>query len=56
MEHVLDICDPDTYVDSQGVSELENAITIEISYLKKNHTWELVLRPLGKNVVKCCWV
>jgi hypothetical protein len=29
---------------------------IEIDYLSKNHTWDLVPRPQGKNNVKCPWV
>jgi hypothetical protein len=28
----------------------------KLDSLSKNHTWELVPQPQGKNVVKCRWV
>ena len=42
MAHVLDICDPDTYVNAQTVPKWENVVTTEIFSLKKNQTWKLV--------------
>ena len=39
MDHVLKICDLETYADSQGQLERENAMTIEYASLlkKKKH-------------------
>ena len=28
----------------------------EMDCLEKNHTWDLVPQPRGKNIVKCRWV
>ena len=56
MEHVLEHCDPDTYVDSRGVPEWENVMSAKIDSLKKNQMWELVPQLQGKNVVKYRWV
>ena len=31
-------------------------MVVEIDYLKKNQTWELIPRPQGNNVVNVLWV
>jgi hypothetical protein len=56
MTHVLETCDPVTYSDAQGQPEWEQAMQTEMDSLLKNHTWDLVPRPQGKNIVKCRWV
>jgi hypothetical protein len=56
MTHVLETCDPVSYSDAQGQPEWEQAMQDEMNSLLKNHTWDLVPRPQGKNIVKCRWV
>ena len=56
MACVLETCDPNTYVDAQGLPGRENAMFFEIESLQKIQTWDLVPQPHGKNVVKYQWV
>ena len=56
MTHVLETFDPITYANAKGQSKWEQSMLIEMDHLLKNHTWDLVPRPQGKNVVKCRWV
>jgi hypothetical protein len=56
MTHVLETCDHVSYADVQGKPEWEKAMQAEMNSLLKNHTWDLVPRPQGKNIVKCRWV
>jgi hypothetical protein len=53
MAHVLETCDPISYSYAQGQPEWEQAMQDEMNSLLKNHTWDLVPRPQGKNIVKC---
>jgi hypothetical protein len=52
MEHVLDACDYDTYEHENGKLEWENVMSNEYNSLMKNKTWDFILRPHGKDVVK----
>jgi hypothetical protein len=56
MTRVLETCDHVSYSDAQGQPEWEQAMQDEMNSLLKNHTWDLVPRPQGKNIVKCRWV
>ena len=56
MTQTLDTCDPKSYTDARGNLEWDQAIQHEINSLDKNHTWDLVPRPTGNNIVKCRWV
>jgi hypothetical protein len=56
MTRVLETCDPVTYSDAQGQPEWEKSMQYEMDSLLKNHTWDLVPQPQGKNIVKCRWV
>jgi hypothetical protein len=53
MTHVLETCDLVSYSDAQGQPEWEQAMQDEMNSLLKNHTWDLVPQPQGKNIVKC---
>ena len=53
MARGIDLCEPNTYVDAQGIPKWEIVVIVEIDSLKKNRTWELVPRTQGNNVVKC---
>ena len=44
MNHVLETCDIDTYAYSKEQLELEQAMSIEMNCLLKNHTLDLVPR------------
>jgi hypothetical protein len=56
MTCVLETSDPITYSYIEGWLEWEHTMKTGIDSLSKNHTWELVPRPQGKNIVKCRWV
>lgn len=56
MTRVLEACDLDTYADAKGHLEWEHAMLIEMDSMLTNHTWDLVPRSQGKNVVKCRWI
>jgi hypothetical protein len=56
MEKVLDTDDPSTYAEAKGKPEWEKAMVVEYDSLIKNHTWDLVPLPPGKNLVGCKWV
>ena len=56
MTRILDTCDPKSYSDAQGEPKWENAMQHEMDSLEKNHIWDLVPQPQGKNIVKCRWV
>ena len=56
MTHVLDTCDLISYTYSQGQLEWEKYMKVEMNYLLKNHTWDLVPRLQGRNILKCRWV
>jgi hypothetical protein len=56
MTHVLETYDLVSYSNAQVQPEWEQTMQIEIDSLSKNHTWELVPRLQGNNVVKCRWV
>jgi hypothetical protein len=56
MTCVLETSNPATYSDVEGWLEWEQTMKTRIDYLSKNHTWDLVPRPQGKNIVKCRWV
>ena len=53
MTCVLENFDPVTYSDAQGQPKWEQDMQTKMESLLKNHTWELVPRPQGNNVVKC---
>ena len=56
MTWILNTCDPKYYADAKGKLEWEKTMWHEIDSLEKNHTWDLVPWPTGKNVVKFRWV
>lgn len=53
MTRVLETCNLDTYADAKVQPEWEQATLTKMDSLLKNHTWDLVPRLQGKNVVKC---
>jgi len=56
MAHVLETCDPVSYSDAQGQIEWEQVMQDKMNALLKNHTWDLVPGPQGKNFLKCRWL
>lgn len=53
MDHIHETCDSKTYENTQGKIEWEEIMKAEIDSLLKNHSWDLVPQPQGKNLVKC---
>jgi hypothetical protein len=53
MTCVLETFDHVSYSDLEGRPEWEQAMQTKIDSLLKNHTWDLVPRSQGKNIVKC---
>ena len=47
---------PNTLAEALLKEEWRNAMREELEALEKNHTWEIVERPKGKNIVDCKWV
>ena len=56
MTQILDTYGPESFTDAQGKLEWEQAMRHEMDSLEKNHTWDLVSQPPGKNLIKCQWV
>jgi S-adenosylmethionine:tRNA-ribosyltransferase-isomerase (queuine synthetase) len=56
MTSILETSDLVCYADVQGQLEWEKDVQIEMNALIKNHTWDLVPRRQGKNIVECRWV
>ena len=56
MNQILNTCDLEYLIDEKGKPEWEQAMWHEIDSLDKNHTWELVPQPQGRNIVRCWWV
>ncbi|KAH9288006.1 hypothetical protein KI387_032123, partial [Taxus chinensis] len=48
--------DPQSFSKAHGIPEWDDAMTAEYSSLMKNHTWDLVSLPKGRNMVRCKWV
>ena len=47
INHILETCVPNGYVDTQRKLKWKQAITIDMISLLKNHTWDLVPRSQG---------
>ena len=48
--------EPHTYREASTDPLWQIAIKEELDALSKNHTWDLVILPLGKSVVGCKWI
>jgi hypothetical protein len=56
MNRIFETCDIVSYSDAQGQPKWEQDMQDEMNSLFKNHTWDLVPRLRGKNIVKFQWV
>ena len=48
--------EPKTFAEASKSDDWIKAMNEELDQIEKNHTWELVPRPKGKNVVGTKWV
>ncbi|KAH9325685.1 hypothetical protein KI387_005863, partial [Taxus chinensis] len=48
--------DPQSFSKAHGIQEWDDVMVDEYSSLMKNHTWDLVSLPKGRNMVRCKWV
>eukprot|EP00253_Pinus_taeda_P004047 PITA_04047 len=54
--HLVQSSDPQSYAKATGHPSWESTMEEEYNSLLENQTWDLVLLPLGRKLVRCKWV
>ena len=53
---LISVVEPKKFTESNKSNEWVKSVNEELDQIKKNETWELVIRPEDKNIVETKWI